>query len=189
MWRSRSNEGYNSQTVQSNIIQWWFVNPGSDSREISLVRTKSVGTNFHIQTNGWFSNPENSLIRIYWPGTNVSGLTIHHCIYCIHSVGWNVKVKVKWRLQFPDCPIQHNIYCTHYESWNMKVKVKWRSNTPSGKAPLDVNHPNKKDIKPYYFMLTVLYAYCIQRRYKRLLLWRVCIVFQFYLYFVASVSQ
>ena len=35
----------------------------------------------------------------------------------------------------------------------------------------------------------LLYAYCIQRRYKRLLLWRVYIVFSFYLYFVASVSH
>ena len=53
-------------------IQWWFVNPSSDSPEISLVRTKSVGTDFHVQTNGRFSNPENSLIQKYWPGTNVS---------------------------------------------------------------------------------------------------------------------
>ena len=61
-------------------VQWWFVNPGSDSPEISLVRTRSAGTNFCVQTIGWFSNPENSLIRKYRPGTNVSGLTNHHCI-------------------------------------------------------------------------------------------------------------
>ena len=36
-------------------IQWWFVNPGSYSLEISLVWTKSAGTDFYIWTNGWFS--------------------------------------------------------------------------------------------------------------------------------------
>ena len=61
-------------------VQWWFVNPGSDSPEISLVRTISVGTDFRVRTKGRFSNPENSLIRNYWPGTNVSGLTNHHCM-------------------------------------------------------------------------------------------------------------
>ena len=29
-----------------------FINPGSDSPEISLVQTKSVGTNFQVRTNG-----------------------------------------------------------------------------------------------------------------------------------------
>ena len=61
-------------------IQWWFVNPGSDSPEISLIRTKSAGTDFLFWTDGRFSNPENSFIRKYRPGTNVSGLTNHHCI-------------------------------------------------------------------------------------------------------------
>ena len=63
----------NILSVMINVVQWWFVNPGSDSPEISLVRTKSVGTNFHILTNGRFSNLENSFIRKYRPGTNVSG--------------------------------------------------------------------------------------------------------------------
>ena len=62
-------------------LQWWFVNPGSDSQEISLVRTKSVGNKFHVRTYGRFSNPENSFIRKYWTGTNVSGLTNHHCTW------------------------------------------------------------------------------------------------------------
>ena len=57
----------------SDFIQWWFVNPGSNNPEILLIRTKSVGTDLHVQTNGWFSNPENSIIRNYHPGTNVSG--------------------------------------------------------------------------------------------------------------------
>ena len=60
-------------SVHNNYIQWWFINPGSDSPEISLVRTKTVGTNFHVRTNGRFSNPENLLIRKNRPGTNVSG--------------------------------------------------------------------------------------------------------------------
>ena len=62
-------------------LQWWFVNPGSNSPEISLVQTKSARTDFHKSTNGWFINPENSLIQKYPPGTNVSGLTNHHCTY------------------------------------------------------------------------------------------------------------
>ena len=33
--------------VFSDFLQWWFVNPGSDRPEISLVRTKSAGTDFH----------------------------------------------------------------------------------------------------------------------------------------------
>ena len=61
-------------------IQWWFVNPGSDNPEISLIRTKSAGTDFRFWTDGRFSNPENSLIRKHRPGTNGSGLTNHHCI-------------------------------------------------------------------------------------------------------------
>ena len=47
-------------------MQWWFVNSGSDSAEISLVRTKSMGTDFHVRTYGRFSNPEYSLIQKYW---------------------------------------------------------------------------------------------------------------------------
>ena len=62
-------------------ILWWFVNPGSDSPEISLIRTKSAGTDFLFWTDRCFSNPENLLIQKYRPGTNVSGLTNHHCIY------------------------------------------------------------------------------------------------------------
>ena len=64
-----------------DTIQWWFINPGSDSPEISLVRTKSAVTKFRVRTNGRFSNLENSLIRKYWLGTNVSGLTNNHCKY------------------------------------------------------------------------------------------------------------
>ena len=40
-----------------------LINPGSNSPEISLVRTKSAGTDFRVRTNGRFSNLENSLIR------------------------------------------------------------------------------------------------------------------------------
>ena len=39
-------------------LQWWFVNPGSDSPEISLIRTKGSGTYFLFWTVGRFSNPE-----------------------------------------------------------------------------------------------------------------------------------
>ena len=60
-------------------VQWWFVNPGSDNPEISIIRTKSAGTDFCTWIDGRFSNPENLFIRKYRPGTNVSGLTNHHC--------------------------------------------------------------------------------------------------------------
>ena len=53
--------------------------------EILLIRTKSTGTDFCFRTNGRFSNPENSLTRKYRPGTNVSGLTNHHCT-CVTPV-------------------------------------------------------------------------------------------------------
>ena len=66
-----------------HVEQWWFVNPGSDSAEISLIRTKSAGTDFLFWTDGQFRNPENSLIQKYRPGTNVSGLTNRHCIYLL----------------------------------------------------------------------------------------------------------
>ena len=39
-----------------------------------------MGTDFLVRTNWRFSNSENSFIRKYRPGTNVSGLTNHHCI-------------------------------------------------------------------------------------------------------------
>ena len=42
------------QDTEICALQWWFVNPGSDSPEISLVPTKSAGTDFHIRTNGRF---------------------------------------------------------------------------------------------------------------------------------------
>ena len=44
--------------IKVRVIQWWFVNPGSDNPEISLVRIKSLGNEFHVRTNGPFSNPE-----------------------------------------------------------------------------------------------------------------------------------
>ena len=77
-----------------------YVNPGSDSPEISLIQTKSAGTDFRFLTDGRFSNPENSLIQKYRPGTYVSGLTNHHCIAheprktLIDFFGQEVKVKV-----------------------------------------------------------------------------------------------
>ena len=73
-------------------IQWWFVNPGSDNPEISLIRTKSAGTDFRFLNDGWFSNPENSFIRKFRQGTNVSGLTNHHCILT-WSVMYNTQIK------------------------------------------------------------------------------------------------
>ena len=69
------------------IIQWWFVNPGFDSPEISLIRTKSAEIDFRFWTDGRFSNPENSLIRKYRPGTSLSGLTNHHCT-CTSASFW-----------------------------------------------------------------------------------------------------
>ena len=49
-------------------VQWWFVNPGSDNADISLVWTKGVGTDFLVWTKGLFSNPEistgNKRVRI-----------------------------------------------------------------------------------------------------------------------------
>ena len=74
-------------------IQWWLANPGSDSSEISLIRTKSAGTDFRFWTDGRFSNPENSLIWKYQPGTNLSGLTNHHCTFQIlrqRQTYWNL---------------------------------------------------------------------------------------------------
>ena len=82
---------------QPTMIQWWFVNPDSDSPEILLVRTKSAGTNFRVRTNGRFSNPENLLIRKYWLGTNVSGLTNHHCIYIYFFKRLPLYVHVPWQ--------------------------------------------------------------------------------------------
>ena len=50
----------------------------TDNPEISLIRTKSTGTDFRFLTDARFSNPENSFIRKYQLGTNVScGLTSH----------------------------------------------------------------------------------------------------------------
>ena len=69
-------------------IQWWCVNPGSDSQEISLIWTKSAGTDFLFWTDGRFSNLENTLIQKYRPGTNVSRLTNHHCISQNIAIQW-----------------------------------------------------------------------------------------------------
>ena len=56
-----------AETV-SYILQWWFVNPGSDNSEILLIRTKSAGTDFRFWTDARFSNPEisagNKRVRI-----------------------------------------------------------------------------------------------------------------------------
>ena len=71
--------------TNTSYLQWWFVNPGSDNPEISLIRTKSAGTDFRSWTDGRFSSPENSLIGKYPPGTNVSGLTNHHCISWLYG--------------------------------------------------------------------------------------------------------
>ena len=92
------------------IIQWWFVNLGSHSPEISLVRIKSVGTNFHVRTNWPFSNPENSLIRKDRPGTNVSGLTNHHCtshrfVVCIEDLRHFSDISAISRLESRRLPI------------------------------------------------------------------------------------
>ena len=54
-------------------------NKCSDDSLISLIQTKSAGTDFRFWTDGRFSNPENSLIQKYRPRTNVSVLTNHHC--------------------------------------------------------------------------------------------------------------
>ena len=62
---------------------------------ISLVRTKSVGNDFCIRSNGRISNPENSLIQKYRPGTNVSVLTNHHWNFS----SWNLmpkRTKTNW---------------------------------------------------------------------------------------------
>ena len=83
-------------------IQWWFVILGSDSPKISLIRTKSARTDFLFWTNGRFSNPENSLIRKYQLGTNVSGLKNHHC-------SWNTRtVNI----------MSHSITFLKHLSWN-----------------------------------------------------------------------
>ena len=42
--------------VYLSLYLYDHVNPGSDIPEISLVRTKSVGTDFLVRTNGRFSN-------------------------------------------------------------------------------------------------------------------------------------
>ena len=55
-----------SHIILRFYVQRWFVNP-----DISLIRTKSVGTDFHVRTNWRFSNPENSLIRKFRPGTKL----------------------------------------------------------------------------------------------------------------------
>ena len=68
---SRINIRYVNKDISNLKLQWWFVYQGSDSPEISLVGTKCVGTHFRVRTNWRFSNPENSLIWKYWPGTSV----------------------------------------------------------------------------------------------------------------------
>ena len=83
------------------FIQWWFVNPGSNNPEITLIWTKSAGTDFSFWTDGRFSNPENSLIRKYRLETNLSRLTNHHRI--CRTVGFRVRV--------------HKIFNLAYNSW------------------------------------------------------------------------
>ena len=78
--------------VRDIHVQWWFINLGSYHPEISLIRTKSMGTDFRSWTDEQFSNPEKSLIRKYRPGTNVSGLTNHHCTCAVkfhNNSNWN----------------------------------------------------------------------------------------------------
>ena len=81
-------------------ILWWFVNQGSDSPEISLIRTKSVGTDFCFWIDGRFSNTENLLIRKYRPGTNLSGLTNHHCMCCLHFISLYLSIRFFNIVQF-----------------------------------------------------------------------------------------
>ena len=61
-WMIEGLDGRIMDGQKRAALQWWFVNPGSDRPEISLVRTKGVRTDFRFRTNGQFSNPENSLI-------------------------------------------------------------------------------------------------------------------------------
>ena len=95
------------------IIQWWFVNPGSDSPEISLIRTKSAGTDFLFWTDRRFSNPENLFIRKYRPGTNVSGLTNHHCIFKglidLQSFTEDSTTRSSFKVACTSCPIPKTI--------------------------------------------------------------------------------
>ena len=70
LYRNLRSSGFRLELISfQTCVQWWFVNLGSNSTEISLVRIKSVGTDFHVWTNGYFSiNPEIStwykLVRI-----------------------------------------------------------------------------------------------------------------------------
>ena len=57
-----ANELLERLTETRARIQWWFVNPGSDNPEISIIRTKSAGTDFRSGTDRRFSNPENVII-------------------------------------------------------------------------------------------------------------------------------
>ena len=54
-----ANQYFHPSIPEVIDLQWWFVNPGSDSPEISLVRTKSVGSDFPVRIDVRFSNPEN----------------------------------------------------------------------------------------------------------------------------------
>ena len=52
---------------------------------------------------GRFSNPENSLIRKFRAGTNVSGLTNHHCIYIpVFGINGTLNQCPKYEKKFQD---------------------------------------------------------------------------------------
>ena len=53
---SLSNPPKCRPTYKQSAIHWWFVKPGSDNPEISLIRTKSAGTDFRFWTdNHWLA--------------------------------------------------------------------------------------------------------------------------------------
>ena len=112
-------------------IQWWFLNLGSDSPEILLVRTKSVGTDFHVRTNGRFSNPEistgNKCVRIsesslyndvkrkLYP--TVWGGILRDEIHCIHDFSLFCYFSTSWHITWYRYMIQSTMICFTY-SWS-----------------------------------------------------------------------
>ena len=140
-------------------IQWWFVNPGSDSPEISLIRTKIAGTDFLFWTDGRFSNPENLFIRKYLPGTNVSGLTNHHCNYIYNTPLPLLKTKIISIFKqnvgiqiLPVCMLES--FCIPSKLWCIYICSDWIHKCFHWQGTIDV-------VKVYILSLLYTLAVCI----------------------------
>ena len=102
----------------------------------SFIRTKSAGTDFNKSTNGRFINLENSLIWKYRPGTNVSGLMNHHCIFvivtyiCLYRLGKRfakglrgTKLLCFKTVTLGSCQLINIWYNTYFKMYHKKFNV------------------------------------------------------------------